>query len=286
MIAVVTINYRSEEKTVAFVREEIPKIKGARKVVVVNNAATEESSRTLREALPDCLVVDSGENLGFARGNNLGAETARKEIFGGQISKDDYILFVNNDIRFTSPDVVDALASKLSELEEAAVIGPRIVGLDGKFQSPEPFQPFMDRHFWLYWSTPFMSEEKHTRRFGLDYAKKAGEGYHYRVMGSIFLVKARDFFECGGMDPHTFLYCEEQILSERLKAIGKKVYYYPAVEVLHEHGTTTNKYFDKRKRREMAFESERYYYETYIGTPKWQVALARVTYWLKGISGR
>ena len=73
-------------------------------------------------------------------------------------------------------------------------------------------------------------------------------------MGSFLLVKAFDFYNCGMFDSHTFLYAEEPILAERMAAIGKRVYYYPDSEVIHEHGVTTSK-FAKDKRSEWQFES-------------------------------
>jgi GT2 family glycosyltransferase len=286
MIAVIVINYKNEDKTISFVRDELSKIKADHEIVIVNNGADNASSSKLKDALPDSHIIDSEENLGFAKGNNLGAEYARDHFFGGEPGENDFLLFSNNDIHFIDSDVADSMAAKLSQLPDAAAIGPKVVGLDGRLQSPEPFQPFLDRHFLIYWSNLFMSKAKRIRRFRLDYAEKAKEGYHYRLMGSIFMVKAKEYFECGEMDPATFLFCEEPILSERLKKIRKKVYYFPRVAVLHEHGTTTKKYFERKELRQMGFKSECYYYRTYIGTPEWQIMLAKITYWIKGLFGR
>ena len=131
-----------------------------------------------------------------------------------------------------------------------------------------------------------MSASRHAGRFGYNYPEKATEGPCYRVMGSFFMVKAADWVRCGGMDPATFLYSEEAILSERMKGIGRQVWYYPSVSVLHEHGATIGKYYDKVKVREMKFRSDCYYYRTYIGTPRWQIAIARLTYFIKKLFGR
>ena len=76
------------------------------------------------------------------------------------------------------------------------------------------------------------------------------------------------------------------ILSERLKKVGRKVYYYPEVTVVHEHGATTGKYYDELKVRSLKFESESYYYRTYMHTPSWQFAAARFTYSLKRLFKR
>ena len=284
MIAAVVINFHSEEKTIGFVKNELSKICSEYAVVVVDNGSTDESQMRLLEAFKGLdqyvFVVPSKENLGFAKGNNLGAEVARNQF------SPDFILFANNDIRLSTPDVVDRMEAKLMTLPEAAAIGPEVVGLDGKRQSPEPFVPFWDRHVRLYWANLYMSPEKKRKALRSDYSDTAAEGYHYRVSGSFFMVRAEDYWKCGGMDPKTFLYSEEMILSERFKAIGKKVYYFPEVSVVHEHGFTTLKYYDEVRIREMKYRSECYYYRTYIGTSWWQFPVAGLTYSLKKLFRR
>jgi len=281
MIGVIVINYHSEEKTIEFVRTELSKIRSDYAVVIVDNGSTELSRDRLLEAFKGTdqyvFVAPSDENLGFARGNNLGAEVARNQF------SPDVLLFANNDIRLVDLDTVDRMAAKLKSLDEAGALGPKVVGLDGRLQSPEPFISFWDRHVALYWRNllPFKSKP-----FWVEYSQTAEEGYHYRVSGSFFMVKAEDYFACGEMDPNTFLYSEEMILSERLRKIGKGVYYYPEVSVVHEHGATTRKYYDKVRIRELKYQSEKYYYKTYIGTPKWQFPVGNLTYSLKKLLKR
>lgn len=281
MIGVIVINYRSEAKTIDFVKTELRKISAEHAVVIVDNGSTDESLGRLTEAFPEesgnVRVVASRENLGFARGNNLGAETARR-LFGA-----DLLLFANNDIRIVEPDTVERMAAKLKSLDEAGAIGPKVIGPDGRLQSPEPFVSFWDRHIALYWRSLFRPK---SRAFWEDWSQTAGEGFHYRISGSFFMVRTSDYFECGGMDSNTFLYAEEMILSERLKRIGKRVYYFPEVSVVHEHGATTRKYYDRVKVRELKYRSEKYYYRTYVGTPAWQFLVADLTYELKRLCGR
>jgi len=285
MIGVIVINYHSEDKTIAFVKEELSRISSPNAVVIVDNDSTDESRTRLLEAfkgwpLQHVFVVPSKENLGFAKGNNLGVEVAVNQF------DPDLLLFANNDIALKSDDVVDKMAAKLLSIPEAGAIGPKVIGLDGRSQSPEPFISFWKKHVSLYWSNLYMSKRRKDEVFQKDYAEKAGEGFHYRISGSFFMVKSSAWKECGGMDPATFLYAEEMILSERLKKAGKGVYYYPEVAVIHEHGATTRKYFDEIAVREMKLQSDIYYYKTYIGTPAWQFFVARMTYALKKLFRR
>ncbi|MCI1640869.1 MAG: glycosyltransferase family 2 protein [Bacteroidales bacterium] len=285
MIAVIIINYRNDRKTIEFVKNEVSKIESPHITVIVNNGSANLSDTCLSETInaggrTDCYVINSAENLGFARGNNLGADFAKQKC------DPDYFLFANNDISILDKDTVDRMAEKLDSIPEAGMIGPKVIGTDGRLQSPEPFVPFADKHILIYWSNLFMKCEKKRIRFRSDYSETAGEGFHYKVMGAFFMTRAKDFFDCGMMDPNTFLYGEETILSERMLKKGKKAYYFPEVSVMHEHGATTRKYYDKIKLRRMKFESDCYYYKTYIGTPDWEIAIAKLTYWLKELFKR
>ena len=200
MIGIIVINYRSEDKTISFVKNEMIKVSSDNAVVIVDNGSTDESFSTLLEAFKGwpyqhVFVVPSKENLGFAKGNNLGAEVAINQF------DPDVLLFANNDISLRSDDVVDKMALKLISEPQAGAIGPKVIGLDGKLQSPEPFIPFWKRHVSLYWSNLFMSKKRKAEVFGEDYSEKAAEGWHYRVSGSFFMVKTSDWKACGGMDP-------------------------------------------------------------------------------------
>ena len=254
-------------------------------IVIVNNEATDVTDEILISNLhavlvndtnldpqtSNCYVISQPENLGFAKGNNLGAEFLLKHF---DIT---HFLISNNDIRFINDDVVERLIEKLETLTDIGLIGCKVVGLDGANQSPEPYFTFWSRYIWMYWLTPFLTSTKKTKIFQLDYSQKALEGEHYKIMGSFFIINALDFKNCGMMDPNTFLYAEEMILSDRLKKINKKTYYYPAVAVLHEHGKTINQYFKIAKSMKLQFESEVYYYRTYHGVSLLSIYIGKIS---------
>jgi GT2 family glycosyltransferase len=59
----------------------------------------------------------------------------------------------NTDITFKDKNVVDVLIQKLKTLpDNVAVIGPRVVGLDGKDQSPHSKIPFKRFFAWRLFS--------------------------------------------------------------------------------------------------------------------------------------
>jgi GT2 family glycosyltransferase len=186
----------------------------------------------------------------------------------------DVLLFTNNDLHLVSDDVVERLVEKLKELPDIGVIGPEIIGMDGKRQSPEPYMGLWKRYVWMYLSTPFLSRAAKRRIFALDTAEKATEGECYRVMGSFFLCTREAWELTGGMDTGTFLYAEEPILSERMLRVGRKTYFMPAVTVVHEHGGTIKKHLEPKEAAWLQYQSNAYYYKSYKGYPDWQTKLA------------
>ena len=273
MLGIIIVNYKNEKKTISFVRNVLSFVNLPSIVIIVNNEASSESNKILVSELEGELITDisktpnsqslyvisNPENLGFAKGNNIGVEFAIKYF---DIS---HILFTNNDILFINENIVESLIIKLESLgDKIALIGPRVLGLDGRNQSPEPYISFWNRYFWMYWITPFLSTKKKCRLFKLDYSNNAIEGIHYKISGSFFLVKSKDYIACGMMDSNTFLYGEELILSERLKNIDKFCYFYPTVSILHEHCQTTNSYLSNDSRQTLRFKNECYYYRKYM----------------------
>ena len=263
MLGIVVVNYRDYDRTERFIREEVSRIRTPYRVVVVDNGGEAGKAQALKEGTGAEVLVRA--NDGFAAGCNAGAEALKDA---------EVLLFTNSDLHLASDNVVDALMEKLSANPEIGVIGPEVVGLDGRRQSPEPYMGLWKRYVWMYLCTPFLTRKAKRRIFLLDYSEEASEGFHYRVMGSFFLCRRIDWEAVGGMDPHTFLYAEESILSERMKAIGKKVCFLPSVRVVHEHGATIRSYFDRRKTAWLRFQSDAYYYRTYKGCPAWQTTLA------------
>ncbi len=286
MLGIVIVDYKGAEKTVRYVKQELSKISIPFKLVVVNVAAEESTNRILQEGLGGCFVdcadapVDQEasifiladrENLGYAKGNNLGAEFLSKHF------DIDYFLITNNDLKFVHSDVVEQLIKKIDQLGDTALIGPRVLGIDGTNQNPLRYDSIWSTYIWMYWITPFVSLKQKIKIFHLDYHETAEEGHQYAVMGAFFLAKARHYIECGMMDPNTFLYSEEKILAERLSNINKKTYYYPAVEVIHEHNVTISQHIKKNNNTRLMHRSRCYYYKEYIGVSPIGICLSKIS---------
>lgn len=266
-LASIIVNYKSEERTIKYIQEELlPKNSIPQVIIIVNNGATTQSSNTLSCSLKAPIVADIStaieessiyiihnvENSGFAKGNNLGVNFITSHF------KVDYLLFSNNDIRFIDSNIIETLIHKLKNLPDVGIIGPKVIGLDGKNQNPYIYTPFWNEMLNRSWGR-FIPGWK---LIDLD-RENATEGYYYRLMGSFFICPIDDFIRCGMMDNNTFLYSEEEILAERMIKIKKKCYYLPTIKILHEHGFTTSKFLIKSDL--IGLKSKLYYFKKYKG---------------------
>lgn len=308
MLTIILVDYHNETKTVEFVKSQLNRLTTPHHLVIVSNAATKEGTAKLQKELggtvcrkvttknpaageakalalsikasrqkdgnrdEDPYIIPTTENLGYARGNNLGA------VFEQTLWGDEYLLFTNNDVQIKQPDTADVLIRTLESHPEAACTGPRIVGRDGREQSPEPYRSFFDNFIWNAWAYYLWPVEKRRRYFKWDYATEAREGLHYNVTGSFFMVRTSDFLKAGMMDPHTFLYAEEQILSERFRSIGRGEYYQPCRTVVHEHSVTVFKYMSAKRKNKILFKSHCYYHRRYRHVGRGEMFLGLLTF--------
>ena len=100
------------------------------------------------------------------------------------------------------------------------------------------------------------------------------------VHGSMLMVAGGAFMACGGYDENVFLYQEEMILGQRMRAAG-----YKSVLVLgdfyrHQHSASISRSFrDELTRQRLRERSVLYYLEHYLGAGALGKGLARVWFW-------
>lgn len=268
MLGIITIDYKNPQLTIDFCNKELKKIDVPFICVVVVNEATHEEIDIISKGTNGKVVnfnskikesglyiLPSSKNLGFAKGNNWGAHFLLKNF------SIEYLLFTNNDIEIKSKNIIAQLYSKLETAEQIGAIGPRVIGLDGTDQSPHYriISPYRQIGWKLF---PFFRKKNKDRK---DISQSIpNSGFCYWVSGAFFLMKAEDFIKIEGFDPNTFLYCEEPILSERLKTINKKMYFLNECNVLHYEGGSSTKKRPKGNWNKYLIESNCYYYKKYL----------------------
>lgn len=196
----------------------------AHETVVVDNASADGSVGMVRERWPGVRVIEAGSNLGFARANNLGIRATRSSL----------VLLLNSDT-IVPAGAVDRLVADLLAHPEAAVVGPRLVDLEGllEISHGRMIGPLTELR------------QKITGRLydrGLGLVRRAVERAASRarevdwVSGACLLVRRADAEAVGLLDDRFFLYTEDVDFCAALRARGRRILFTGAAEVRHLRG--------------------------------------------------
>ena len=288
LLGIVIVSYKSAQMTIDYVHRELPNVDVPWVCCIVNNAATEEETRKIAEGVgaevidPDTLqakevkrggvyVVPSADNLGFAKGNNLGVKFLTRNF------ECTHLLFTNNDVEIKSKNCLSTLIEKLNTTPQIGAIGPRILCLDGSEQLPH--DGYVSVYRQIGWHLlPFLRKKIKPIPVVQKESSPRPSGFTYWIQGAFMVMRTDDFLRVGMFDPATFLYSEEPILAEKLKAFGKRMYYENSVSILHYEGGTIVKQHGNRKSEYMVMESNCYYYRKYLHYNPLLVWLYRTTF--------
>lgn len=222
----------------------------------------------------DICYCCSGENMGYAKGNNLGVRIAQA------VWNDPHYIISNNDLVFEKPIDLSVVNALFDRDPTVGIIGPGVFSPSGISQSPNRWRGAFSRLIGFYWVRTlamFLKGERKSRLLGgySDTVASASEGPCGWVSGCFFFVRAEAFHRAGMFDENTFLYAEELILSRRMEKAGYKVWFCPKVSVVHNHAQTTKKAISLMQSREIEFRAVWYYYKTYTNTSALLLALAK-----------
>lgn len=268
MVSMIIVDYKSMDKTFEYIKQCIDNIAGLEHFVIVDNASDAPiEPKVVQVASKDVYIVSSGENGGYAKGNNLGARTAR------ELWNDEYYIFSNNDLKFDNSFSLDEFIAPFEKDENVSAVGPRVLGLSGDNQNPLPNFTWKQMLFGHFLS---LLPPKRMKKRQQSISEKSGKTT--AVVGAFMCAKAEDFWNVGGFDENTFLFCEEMILSRRLETIGKYMYYNDSVEIIHEHGVTVNSTVGIFRSLKADFNSRYYYAKEYCKAGKGWLILSKVNF--------
>jgi hypothetical protein len=202
----------------------------ASELIVVDNGnppAIGEALARRAAGEPRLTLLSGHGNVGFAAGCNRGAAAA-----GGDI-----LLLLNPDCRL-GPGTLARLLVEAARLERPWLLGCRIVDPQGR-------EARGGRRHAL---TPLRAVIEGTGlyRFGLGRWRlnrhaeplPAGTVPMGAVSGAAMAMPAADYRALGGLDEGYFLHVEDLDFCVRLAAAGGRIVYAPAVEIVHEGGTS------------------------------------------------
>lgn len=293
MYTVIVVDFNTIEKTIEYLQHCEKRLKQGEMfhAVIVDNGTRNDTLDVVHEVFGEeeklatslgkevylyedskyrkILLCLAKENLGYAKGNNLGVNLA-KEVF-----HDPYYLICNNDLTITEGIDLNEVTKVFVENPQIAVIGPYTEGLDGSIQNPHKFQSAFRKLILWYWNmTLFHVFEKMICDIDYDGKSRTCDW----VTGCFIFVKAEAFENVGMFDEHTFLYGEELILSKKLESKGYCCYFCDNIKIIHSHGETVKKAVSTIDNAEYSYNSMYYFYEKYVHTSKWLLLCAQVNF--------
>ena len=236
-------------------------------IVVDNGSGIVDDTKQLRilaEKDDKIEFVELKKNLGFAQGNNVGFELAKKKYNA------DFIVLLNNDIIIEQTDFCDIICNKYNEYH-FAVLGPKVFLKDGTYFS-NPIQPgrylaYRQRIaqiliIFKYLGTFFGDLDIRKKNItDVDIKAKCEDFYNKESVGcklhGCCLIFSREYInKFDGLNPHTFLYLEEDILFVRLRNNGLVSLYSPDLWLTHLEDAATNKVVQtERKKRRFIYKN-------------------------------
>ena len=206
-------------------------------VCVVDNASSDGSAEMVAAEFPQVRLIVNAENVGYPSANNQGLETFGFKDSQGPSPESQtvrFALLLNPDTELP-PDALARMLSFMVERPDVGIAGPKLVLRDGSLDLacrrslPTP-EVCLYRMLGL--SRLFPRSERFAR-YNLTYLDPDQVAEVGSVAGAFMLVRAQAIADVGLMDGQFFMYGEDLDWACRMKAAGWKVYYNPAVTVLH-----------------------------------------------------
>ncbi len=199
-------------------------------VIVVDNASDDGCEDVLHKNFPNVTFVQSGSNLGFARGNNLGYSKS-----SGQC-----LLFLNPDTEIVK-DALNRLIAHLSADSSLGAVGPRLLNTDGTLQG-SCVQAFPTISNQLLDSDLLRSWFPHWRGWGTRVLHRDTDVPCMvdAISGACLMVKRAVFEEVGHFSERYFMYSDDLDLCHKIHTHGYGIHYMNECEIVHHGGKSSD----------------------------------------------
>ena len=181
--------------------------------VVIDNASNDGTVEYIREHFPEIHLMESKENLGFGRANNLGMRYA---LDNGC----DYVFLLNQDA-WIEPNSIQELVRIHQEYPKYGVLSPMHVAADKRSLYIEIEDGRTDH------ANSLLSDA---------YFQTLQDVYPFKYVNAAAWLMTRDtLLTVGGFDPIFFLYGEDDNYLQRMEYHGIKLGLVPNVQIIHNH---------------------------------------------------
>lgn len=267
-IALVVLNYNDKKTTVEFVKK-IEQYKVIDKIMLVDNCSTDNSFDEFLNLKSDKIdAIKTGENKGYAYGNNYGIKNLKEKY--------DYIIISNSDIKIEEKSIKKCI-DIMEKDKKIGISAPTMYLKNGKLKK---------RHCWK--ERTFLRELINTSillrilfypiykkgQYKLDFSKEYQEVDC--ITGSFLIFRELCLKEVNLFDENTFLYYEEDIICKKIKEKGYKIVNVNSASYIHTESKSISKELNLFQRKKILRKSQKYYLKKYQNIKKWQEILLKI----------
>lgn len=229
-VAIVILNYNGRNYLEKFLPFVIASTYPDKKIVVADNASTDDSLHLLRTKFPSVELIVLDKNYGFTSGYNKALQQV----------KADYYVLLNSDVE-VSENWLEPIINLMEADKRVAACQPKMLD----YKNRNCFEYAGAAGGWIdYLGYPFARgrvfddlEEDHGQ-----YDKTTNI---FWASGAAMFIRAELFHKVGGFDDFFFAHMEEVDLCWRLQRAGYKIKACPASVVYHVGGGTLPKGYRK-----------------------------------------
>jgi hypothetical protein len=190
-------------------------------ILLVDNGSTDNSVGVFTKRFPEIELIETGENLGYAGGNNVGIRRALSK--GAK-----YVLLVNNDVT-VAPDTVSRLVSAAEGGESVGAAGALV------FWRDEP-----EKLYAAYGVVNFSEAIVRLKGRNSTVSDRYSETVEVDWVLGCAILLARDAVEgVGELDERFFAYHDEVDWCTRARGKGYRVILVPDARVWHAGQSST-----------------------------------------------
>jgi len=208
----VMVNWNGAADTLGCVQSVLAQEYGRLVTVVVDNGSTDDSVARIRAAFPAAVVLETGKNLGFAAGSNVGILWALEQ--GA-----DYLWLLNNDT-VAPADTCSKLVAQAKREPGAGIVGSVLYYM----HDPAKVQAWGggDLTLWSGRSSHFVAPTKLGPKSYLTFASA--------------LIPCEVFYKVGVLYEGYFMYSDDADFALRVTAAGYGLTVAEDTAVLHKEG--------------------------------------------------
>lgn len=256
-VSVIIVNYKTCELTLQCLRTLFNNTKDIDfEVILVDNGSNDETPHRVREEFPQVKLIESKENIGFGRANNL----------GNKYAKGKYLFLLNSDTIILN-NIVRQFYEFMEAHPEYASCGGNLIdengvnnGVGGNF--PTVMQEFLNIGF------RYIIPKRLWYRYSpVQTIATCNPKTILHITGADTFIRKEVFDNFNGFDPAFFMYNEEVELFYRMNKAGYKSCVLPQAVLVHLDGGSFRK--NKKKisllREEYALRSKFYFYRKHYG---------------------